>query len=107
MNYDVFLAVDAEKDILNIYKYIVQNDSLQKADYVYTKIKAVILGLATNPERGHQPRELGLIAASEYLQIHFKPYRIIYQITGKSVIVHCVLDGRRDLEDLLYKRLTE
>ena len=29
----------------------------------------------------------------------------IYQIEGQTVFVHCVLDGRRDLQELLERRL--
>jgi toxin ParE1/3/4 len=41
----------------------------------------------------------------EFREIHFKPYRIIYQIIDKRVFVHCVLDGRRDLQELLERRM--
>ena len=34
-----------------------------------------------------------------------KPYRIIYRIEEDTVTVLAVLDGRRDLEDLLLERL--
>jgi hypothetical protein len=36
---------------------------------------------------------------------HLKVYRIIYQIVGLDVFVHAVLDGRRDIQELLYQRL--
>jgi len=38
-------------------------------------------------------------------EIHVKVYRIMYQITGDDIFVHCILDGRRDIQDLLQKRL--
>jgi toxin ParE1/3/4 len=41
----------------------------------------------------------------EYREVFFKPYRIIYEVAGASVFVHCVLDGRRDLRDILQQRL--
>jgi toxin ParE1/3/4 len=41
----------------------------------------------------------------EYREIHFKPYRIIYQIVGRKVFIHCVLDGRRALQEVLEHRL--
>ncbi len=27
----------------------------------------------------------------------FKPYRIVYQVGKKTVYIHCVFDGRRDM----------
>jgi toxin ParE1/3/4 len=34
-----------------------------------------------------------------------KPYRLIYRVEGDRVYVPAVLDGRRDLEELLIRRL--
>ena len=56
-------------------------------------------------KRGHVPPELDRMSVRDYLEIHYKPYRIIYQIFGNKVFIHCVLDGRRDMEDLLQRRL--
>jgi toxin ParE1/3/4 len=41
----------------------------------------------------------------EYREVFFKPYRIIYEVARASVFIHCVLDGRRDLRDILQQRL--
>jgi toxin ParE1/3/4 len=35
-----------------------------------------------------------------------RPYRIVYRIRKDIVMVGAVIDGRRDLEDLLLERLT-
>ena len=40
-----------------------------------------------------------------YREVHFKPYRIIYEIVGRKVFIHCVLDGRRAVQELLERRL--
>jgi len=40
-----------------------------------------------------------------FKEIHFKPYRIIYEIINKKVFIHCVLDERRDLQEILEHRL--
>jgi toxin ParE1/3/4 len=50
--------------------------------------------------------ELGRIGiAHEFRELIFKPYRIIYSVTRSEVFVHCILDGRRDLQDLLEEKL--
>jgi toxin ParE1/3/4 len=55
--------------------------------------------------RGHIPPELERIGVLEFREIFFKPYRIIYQVIRSDVYFHCVLDGRRDLQDLLQRRV--
>jgi toxin ParE1/3/4 len=69
------------------------------------QLEQAITNLESMPERGHMPAELKSINIYEYREIHLKVYRIIYQISGSDVFVHCVLDGRRDIEDLLRERL--
>jgi toxin ParE1/3/4 len=105
MNYRVFLIFDAEEDIFGIFAYIAANDSIERATYVHNKLKETCSTLEFFPFRGHIPPELERIGVDNFLQIHFKPYRIIYTVSGTKVFVHCVLDGRRSLEDLLYRRL--
>ena len=105
MNYNVYIIADAEEDIFSIYKYVATNDSLQKAETLFGNIEEKISNLSELANRGHIPPELERIGIYEYREIHFKPYRIIYQMSESDVYVHCVLDGRRDLEDLLQERL--
>ncbi len=105
MKYKVYIISDAEEDISSIYKYVAINDSVQKADTLLENIEEKIFNLTELANRGHTPPELERIGIYEYREIHFNPYRIIYQITESDVYVHCILDGRRDLEDLLQERL--
>ena len=57
------------------------------------------------PERGRIPPELERIGIREFRELILKPYRIIYSMAKNQVLVYCVLDGRRDLQDLLEERL--
>ena len=40
-----------------------------------------------------------------YRELIVRPWRIIYRVSTKRVLVLAVLDGRRDLEGLLLSRL--
>lgn len=105
MEYKIFLTSDAEQDILEIYDYIASSDSRESAKYVYHNIKEKCKTLSDFPTKGHYPPELERIGIREYREVHFNIYRIIYQIHEDKVFIHCVLDGRRDLQDLLERRL--
>ena len=35
----------------------------------------------------------------------FDIYGVIYQIVGNKVFIHCVLDGRRNLQEILERRM--
>ncbi|HKZ16800.1 MAG TPA: type II toxin-antitoxin system RelE/ParE family toxin [Geobacteraceae bacterium] len=105
MKYRVSLVEAAELDLLDIHLYVELNDTPRRADDLIDKLEQTIFSLADMPERGHYPQELERIGIREYREIHYKPYRIIYTIQGRDVIVHCVLDGRRDMQTLLHQRL--
>jgi len=104
-HFEVFIVDDADRDLFDIYSYIARHDSVEHAEYVFSAIQNTILGLSTLSSRGHVPPELERIGIFEYLEVHFKPYRVIYQIRDREIYVHCVLDGRRSLQELLQERL--
>ena len=105
MNYKIYLISDAEEDILEIYNYVLINDSRDKAEYLLSKIEETCFSLKKYPNRGHVPPELERIGIYNYKEIHYKPYRVIYEIAESTIYIHCVLDGRRSLQELLENRL--
>ena len=105
MKHAIHLIKDAESDLIDIYRYVAQNDSVENADRLLDNLEQTIMELETMPLRGHFPPELERIGVLEFREVFFKPYRIIYQVIKSNVYVHCVLDGRRDLQDLLQQRV--
>jgi len=105
MAFAVLLTNDAARDLDEIYKYIALHDSLQKADYVLERIEKVFSTLSEFPERGGYPKELLALGIREYREIFFKPYRIVYRVMENIVYVLLIVDGRRDMQFLLQRRL--
>lgn len=105
MKYQVLLIQEAEDDLFDIYRYILMNDTEERAEYVFDQIEKICNSLDSFPERGHVPTELESIGVKGYYELHFKPYRIIYEIEAKKVFIHCILDGRRDIQELLERRI--
>lgn len=105
MKYQVLMISEAENDLDGIWRYVSRTDSISKADKLLKNLEEKCFSLAQFPNRGHVPLELEKIAVYDYQKIHYKPYRIIYQVVNKNVYVHCVLDGRRDLQTILLQRL--
>jgi toxin ParE1/3/4 len=50
-------------------------------------------------------KELVSFGVKEYRQTFFKPYCVIYQVTGKQVIIYLIADGLRDMQSVLARRL--
>lgn len=104
-SYRVFISIDAETDIEEIVDYIEARDSPEAADRIFARIRSAVLALSSAAPRGRVVPELCGLGVSEYREILANPYRIIYFISGRDVHVVAVLDGRRDLEDVLARRL--
>lgn len=105
MKFKVNITSSAEKDLFEIYQYVYLNDLEETAEKLYSKLYEKCLSLQKYPNRGHVPPELSLLGIDDFLELSYKPYRIIYQIIEKLVYIHCILDGRRDMQKLLQERL--
>jgi len=105
VKYTVNIVSDASEDLFDIYLHIAETDSPLKAERLIAELKESCTRLEKFPDRGHVPPELATLGISDYREIHHGPYRIIYQIVDRNVFVHGLLDGRRDLQDLLQIRL--
>jgi toxin ParE1/3/4 len=105
MLYEVSLTKDAERDLEDIYLFIADHDSNASADHVLDRLVKATEALKTDPDRGSYVNELRSLGISEYRQIYFKPYRLIYRVHAKQVVIYLITDGRRDMGSLLARRL--
>ena len=103
--YEVLLTQGAEQDLESIYDYIAEFDNKANANDVLDRLMEVVEGLARFPERGSYPKELAALGIKEYRQTQFKPYRLIYRVMGRQVVIYLIVDGRRDMQSLLANRL--
>lgn len=101
----VVLTADAQADLEDIIDWIAVHDSAGAADHVLTSLVQVLDSLAYQPDRGSRPRELLDLGIRQYRQVFFKPYRVIYQVMDRRVVVFLIADGRRDMQTLLQRRL--
>ena len=102
---EVLLTADAERDLEDLYTYIASSDSRANADRVLDRLLGAAGSLASTPERGSHPRELRSVGITEFRQIFFQPYRVIYRVIEQRVVVYLIADGRRDMQELLSQRL--
>ena len=105
MPVDVRLTTEAEKDLFDIWRYVEENDSPQKADALLDSLEQICRSLEQAPNKGHVPKELRRIDITSFEEVHFKPYRILYERSQSKILIHAVLDGRRDMDTLLRQRL--
>ena len=105
VRYEVLLTQGAEQDLESIYDYIAEFDSVANADHVLDRLMEVVQNLAQFPERGSYPKELVALGIKDYRQTTFKPYRVIYRVVDGQVIIYLIVDGRREMQSVLARRL--
>jgi addiction module toxin, RelE/StbE family len=103
--YTVALTEQALLDLDDIARYIALHDLPEKAEQVAQRIEEAFASLTNLPNRGAHPRELLAMGNRSFREIHFKPYRIVYRVYEREVVVFVVADGRRDMRALLARRL--
>ena len=104
--YQVVWSNIAENDLKNIIEYVA-DDSPPNALKIFRSIKQKGSGLNTFPERGRIVPELQDQGILQYRELIIPPWRLLYRISEKNVFVLSVLDSRRNIEDILLKRLTD
>jgi toxin ParE1/3/4 len=103
--YKVVIDPLAKADLKDIFIYVSVNDSIESANKLLNGLESTCNKLEKYPERGHVPPELRETGIKNYVEIHYKPYRIIYEIEGNLVYIHSVLDGRRNIQEILNNRI--
>jgi toxin ParE1/3/4 len=103
--FEVLLTEGAEQDLEAIHDYISEFDCVANANFVLNELMKVAKSLSRFPQRGSYPKELVALGTQEYRQTFFKPYRVIYRVTGSQVIIYLIADGRRDMQSVLARRL--
>ena len=105
MKTPVFLLKDAEDDIYDICIFAAAGNSLRRADKLFKSLKDTCESLADFPLKGHVPPELERVAVYEYREVCCSNYRIMYKVHNDSIFIHCILDSRRNIQEILHRRL--
>ena len=105
MSYTVFFTKGARQDLFEIYSYVKEKGYPLNAKNLFLQLKNTCTNLSEMPERGHIPQELERVGVFDYREINIKVYRIIYQVIDSNVYIHCILDGRRDIQEILGRRI--
>ena len=104
MKYKIFWNKSAERSLSDILDYIIENDTIENAYKIYKKIKEGAELLKVSPKQGRAVPELKVLG-DKYREIIIKPWRILYTLEHDLVKVLLVIDGRRDLEEILFERM--
>jgi Plasmid stabilization system protein len=102
---NVYLAPEAYADLEAIFEYLLEAEGLGVAEAQVGVLEAAVQSLHTLPKRGKCPSELLSMGISLFRELQCFPWRIFYRVVEGDVWVVAVLDGRRNIAQLLPERL--
>ena len=102
MNRRYVLAPEAARDLVEIWRYITRKSSREMADRVESVIRDKIVFLALNSGGGHWRKDL-TNEPVKFFSVY--SYLIVYRPDKQPLEVVAILQGNRDVEPLLKKRL--
>ena len=102
--YRVTWANVAASDAVRLIQYIARQDGPNSASKILDRIESKARQLETFPTRGRIVPELKGCGISAYHELIIGPWRLIYRIEAKTVLVLALVDGRRDVADVLFDR---
>jgi toxin ParE1/3/4 len=100
-------TINAEEDILGIVNWIKEHSGPMTAGNIYNRIKSRVLPLADFPGTGRSVPQLVQLGITDIKQILEKPWIIYYKVSNNIIWILAVIDGRRNLEDIVYKKVVE
>ena len=102
--YIVKWTAPAREDVNEIIDYISETN-INYAVKILDKIEAAVKDLSTFPERYRIVPELEKYGYFLYRNIVVEYWKIIYKIENNLVYIMLVIDSRRNLDDLLLKKM--
>ena len=100
---EVVWAASAADDLERIVDYVAAESPLVAAKLL-DRLLASAESLAALPSRGRRVPELAEHLDEDVREFVVAPYRIVYEVLQSQVLLLAVVDGRRDLQDLLLER---
>lgn len=105
MSLKVVFLHSAETDLKDLKGYIVKNFGNETWQASYSAIKESVVVIQSFPEGGKIPDELACLNLAQYRQVISGMNRIIYEVRGDTAYIHIVCDTRKDLRNLLMRRI--
>lgn len=105
MHYSLIILESAETDLKEIKHYVIHRFSAGTWKKTFSQLKTALKQIQRFPYSGSIPTEVVELQLNQYQQIVCDMNRIIYEIDDNKILIHMIVDVRRDMKSLLMKRL--
>lgn len=106
-SFRVIWAPCAVRDLDHILEYIAHDQSIDRALRLYERVRKEVDSLRMHPARCRWVPELKDLGVETFRELILSPYRICFRLEESRVTILGVLDSRRDLYEVLVRRLLD
>ena len=102
---EIIWSKDAGDELLEIISYIKHNTGKMTAEKIYNKITEEVkkaFGNATGRRISPLLKEFGI---NDIHQLNINPWIIYYRVEQNVMKIISIIDSRRNLEEILYKKV--
>ncbi len=100
----VVVSAMASDDEVRILSYVLEASGSAPGRALFARFAKARSSLRHLADRGRVVPELRERGVTAFRELQLAPYRVIYRIAAREVWIVAVVDGRRDLTDLLLER---
>ena len=107
MRHEIIWSKDAGDELTEIISYIKYNTGTITARKIYAKIMDRVKQVSENPEGRRIAPSLREFGINYIHQINISPWIIFYKVRNRKMEIISIIDERRNLEEILYRKMME
>lgn len=105
-NEEIIISEFAEADLDEIAAYHYSRNP-SYVEKIISEFEKNVDSLQKHPKSGRTVPELERQGITKYRELIQEYYRIVYEISGNKVIVHTIIDGRRNFEEIIISKISQ
>ena len=103
----IIWSKDAGDELIKIISYIKKNTGKITAQKIYNKINDKIKKVSGNAAGRRIAPLLKEFGITDIHQLNISPWIIYYRVDKKTMTIISIIDSRRNLEEILYKKVID
>ncbi|MCL2412329.1 MAG: type II toxin-antitoxin system RelE/ParE family toxin [Treponema sp.] len=107
MKHKIIWSEDAGNELIEIISYIKYNTGKITAEKIYNKILNEVNRISENPEGRRISPLLKEFGINFIHQFNINPWIVYYKADNNKMEIISIIDGRRNLEEILYKKIMD
>ena len=102
---EIIISEFAEADLDEVASYYYSR-SPNYVERIISEFEENVMSLQKHTKRGRTVLELERQGITKYRELIQEYYRIVYEISGNTIILHTIIDGRRNFEEVIISKLS-